>query len=486
MASLPPVNLGVILFLSFLVIWALRKPIERLFVLPAAQTAQPKRQLIMDLFLCMFAGILATAYNIIVFNFPLGSGIKLKIGCTVAGFFLSIDTALARERVVIKVSMAHRHLIAPPQKLYSMTKKFSLVALATAVLVSIVVLLVFSLDIVWLTKVEQSPTALSRAQMSIAYEIFFMFIVLLALVVNLIISYSGNLKLLFRNETRILERISRGDLSQKVPVATKDEFGVIAGHTNSMIDGLRHRAELISALKLAEEVQQNLLPQRAPEMPGLDIAGTSIYCDETGGDYFDYFKLTSDRLGVVVADASGHGVGAAMHMTTVRAFLHFGIRTYQNPAQLLTDINYYVTRDSSETNRFMSMFFLEVNQAAKILRWVRAGHEPATIFGPSGGKSQDLYGAGVALGVVADYHYTENTLQGWEPGSVIVIGTDGIRETRNSNDEMFGLERLHEVISHNMNASAEVIQNSVIGALRTFQANATQEDDITLVIIKLL
>jgi sigma-B regulation protein RsbU (phosphoserine phosphatase) len=132
------------------------------------------------------------------------------------------------------------------------------------------------------------------------------------------------------------------------------------------------------------------------------------------------------------------------------------------------------------------MFFLEVNQAAKTLCWVRAGHEPAMVFGPSGSKSQDLYGEGIALGVVADYNYAEYTLQDWEPGSVIVIGTDGVRETRNSDGEMFGLERLHEVISHTVNASAEVIQNSVISALRTFQANATQEDDITLVIIKLL
>jgi sigma-B regulation protein RsbU (phosphoserine phosphatase) len=188
----------------------------------------------------------------------------------------------------------------------------------------------------------------------------------------------------------------------------------------------------------------------------------------------------------VVADASGHGVGAAMHMTTVRAFLHFGIRTYQNPARLLSEINYYVTRDSSETNRFMSMFFLEVNQSAKTLCWVRAGHEPAMVFGPSGSKLQDLYGEGIALGVIADYNYAEYTLQGWESGSVIVIGTDGVRETRNSNGEMFGLDRLHEVISQNVNASAEMIQNNVIGALRTFKANAKQEDDITLVIIKLL
>jgi sigma-B regulation protein RsbU (phosphoserine phosphatase) len=486
MATLPPVNLGVIIFLSFFVIWASRKPVERLVVLTAAPTSQPKRQLIMDLCLCLIAGLLATIFNIIAFDFPIGSGIKLIIGCTVAGFFLSIDMALARERTVIEDAITCNQLMAPPKRLYSITRKFSLVALTTAVLVSIVVILVFSLDIVWLTKIGQNEAALHQAQMSIAYEIFFMFIVLLSLVINLIISYSSNLKLLFTNETQILERISRGDLSQKVPIATKDEFGVIAGHTNSMIDGLRHRAELVSALQLAEEVQQNLLPQGAPEMPGLDIAGTSIYCDEPGGAYYDYFKLTSDRLGVVVADASGHGIGAAMHMTTVRAFLHFGMRTYQGPAQLLSEVNYYATRDSSETNHFMSMFFLEVNQAAKTLCWVRAGHEPAMLFGPTGSKFQDLSGEGMALGVVADYNFKEYSLQGWEAGSLVVIGTDGIREMRNVHGEMFGLNRLHEIISDNVHESSAMIQSAIIGGVRAFQAKAIQEDDITLVIIKLL
>ena len=486
MATLPPVNLGVILFLAFLIIWAVRKPIERSFVLATAPTSQPKRQLIVDLSLCLIAGVLATIYNIIAFGFPIASGLKLMIGCFVAGFFLSIDTALARERVVIRDSIARNRLTAPPEKLYSITKKFSLVALSTTVLVSIVLLLVFSLDIVWLAEIGQDKTAIHQAQMSIAYEISFIFIVLLSLVINLIISYSGNLKLLFTNETQILERISRGDLSRKVPIATRDEFGVIAGHTNSMIDGLRHRAEIISALRLAEEVQQNLLPKGAPEIPGLDISGTSIYCDETGGDYYDYFKLTPDRLGVVVADASGHGIGAAMHMTTVRAFLHFGMRTYQNPAQLLSEVNYYATRDSSETNHFMSMFFLEVDQTAKRLCWVRAGHEPAMLFGPSGSKLQDLSGEGMALGVVGDYTYNEYTLQGWEPGSVIVIGTDGIRETRNNRGKMFGLNRLHQIISSNVNEPAAQIQDTIIDAVRAFQADAIQEDDITLVVIKLL
>jgi len=134
----------------------------------------------------------------------------------------------------------------------------------------------------------------------------------------------------------------------------------------------------------------------------------------------------------------------------------------------------------------MSMFFLEFNQAAKTLCWVRAGHEPAMLFGPSGSKLQNLSGDGMALGVVGDYNYEAYTLQGWESGSVIVIATDGIRETRNNSGEMFGLNRLYEIISHNVNESAAVLQNAIIDAVRAFQADARQEDDITVVIVKLL
>jgi sigma-B regulation protein RsbU (phosphoserine phosphatase) len=486
METLPPVILGVVIFLSFLAVLALRKPFESFVVLQATATSQPKRQLFMDLALCLVAGIIANAFNIIYFGFPFVSGIWLTIGCAVIGFFLSLDTALARERDVINNAVAQDHVLPLPGRLYSMTKKFSLVALTTTIFVSLVITLVFSRDIVWLSKIELNESALYQAQLSVAYEVFFILLVLLALVTNLIISYSRNLRLLFKNETGILERVTQGDLSHKVPVVTKDEFGVIAGHTNDMIDGLRHRTEMIGALKLAEEVQQNLLPQHAPKMPGLDVVGTSIYCNETGGDYYDYFRLPHDKLGIVVADASGHGVGAAMHMTTVRAFLHFGMQNYQTPSSLLNDVNYYATRDSSNTSRFMSMFFLEIDPTAKMLRWVRAGHEPAMVFGPEGEKLKELSGNGMALGVVEDYTYSDYTLHGWEPGTIIIIGTDGIHEARAENDEMFGLDRLFTIIHSNAAKPAQVIQDAVIDALHSFQGDVPQEDDITLVIVKML
>jgi sigma-B regulation protein RsbU (phosphoserine phosphatase) len=280
--------------------------------------------------------------------------------------------------------------------------------------------------------------------------------------------------------------VSEGDLTRKVPVATNDEFGVIAAHTNHMIDGLRHRFQLVSALKLAEELQQNLLPQEDPQVEGLDIAGTSIYCDETGGDYYDYFHLPNHRLGVVVADASDHGVGAAMHMTTARAFLHSCIRDYQSPAKLLSDVNRYVTRDSSRTGRFMSMFFLEINPQSKALRWVRAGHEPALVYDRNADTFSELDGKGMALGVDDAFIYEEFSRNGWHPNDIILIGTDGIHETRNDSDQMFGQQRLQAIIQQHADASAKDIKDKVISSVQDFRGPAPQEDDLTLVVIKFL
>ncbi|CAB1071667.1 Serine phosphatase RsbU, regulator of sigma subunit [Olavius algarvensis Delta 1 endosymbiont] len=479
-------TLGVIILVSFLVALTLRIPMERRYVRTAPEIAQPRRTFILELAFSLFAGVLGSVYNSIAHGFPVYSAVSLLVGCTVSGFFIGLDSALARERQVIRQAMSRDHTLAPPKRLFSTTRKFSFVALVTTLFISVVLIMVFTRDIVWLTGIGQDEASIIDAQLSVTYEIFFIMAVLTVLVVNLIISYSNNLKLLFNNETKILEMVTQGDLSRKVPVATSDEFGVIAGHTNNMIDGLRHRIQLVGALKLAEEVQQNLLPQGNPQFEGLDITGTSMYCDETGGDYYDYFHLPQDRCGIVVADASGHGVGAAMHMTTVRAFLHFGIKDYDSPAPLLSDVNKYVTRDSSRTGRFMSMFFLEIDPKNQILKWVRAGHDAALFYDRAGKTFAELNGNGMVLGVDEAYRYEEFSRQGWQAGDIILIGTDGIHETRNEDDQMFGQQRLQEIIQRHAAADAKDINSHIIDTVREFRGKAPQEDDVTLVVIKLL
>jgi phosphoserine phosphatase RsbU/P len=484
MAALSPVYLGIIISCSYLPFLLPRSFFANRFVNNAAETEQPRRIFILDFSINLGASILIITYNGFVLGFPPGSLSAIFIGCVISGFFIGLNTSLRQERNVILKAMGMNEEIPVPKRFFPLTRKFSYIAVTTSVFVSLVLIMVFTKDVEWLTATARDAESINDAKMSVIYEIFFIMGILLLLLMNLIVSYSKNLKLLFNNETRILEKVREGDLSKKVPVATNDEFGVIAGHTNHMIEGLRHRFELISALKLAEEVQQNLLPTQSPFLSGYDISGTSVYCDQTGGDYYDYVLLPDNKIGIVVADVCDHGVGAAMLMTSVRAFLISAIPTYSDPAELLTRINISISRDCATSGRFTTMFFLEINQQDSRMRWVRAGHEPAICYHATSREFSKMEGTGLVLGVDSSYTYTNTLSQEFTQGDIILVGTDGIHETRNNKGEVFGQERVQQVISAYSHESARTIQQTIIDEISQFRGNMQQEDDITLVVIK--
>lgn len=196
--------------------------------------------------------------------------------------------------------------------------------------------------------------------------------------------------------------------------------------------------------------------------------------------------MPGGRLGVGVADASEHGFGAALLMTTARALLPQRVAMTCSNGQIVSDVNRELARDVQDTGRFVTMYFMEIDPEARVIRWVRGGHDPAIFYHTAEDTFLDLGGEEMALGVVKDFEYQEYTQQIWSPGSVIVVGTDGIREAHNQEGEMFGMDRYREVIRRQTAESAETIQNAIIDALRIFQGDAPQEDDITLVVVKLL
>jgi sigma-B regulation protein RsbU (phosphoserine phosphatase) len=366
-----------------------------------------------------------------------------------------------------------------------MTRKFSLVAVVTALLVGGVMAMVVSGNIAWLSDIHEQTQALKDVRAAVLRDILFVMGVLLLYVINCILSFSKNLKLLFQNETDVLEKVSHGDLSGFVPVATSDEFGLIAGHTNTMIEGLRHRIRLLTALRLAEGLQKALLPDRAPEYRGIDLAGSCNYSELTGGDYYDFLQLPSGRPAVVVADACDHGVGAALLMTGARAFLLSAAERVDEPARIVKEINAFVSRDSEESASFLTLFLLEIDVDERLLRWVRAGHEPALLYDPERSRFEELVGEGIAVGVMPDAEFLHQERRGWSPGTVVVVGTDGIREAFNERGEMFGPERLRRVIAEHAHESAESIRDAVISRVHAFMGESAPEDDITLVVVKL-
>jgi sigma-B regulation protein RsbU (phosphoserine phosphatase) len=239
-------------------------------------------------------------------------------------------------------------------------------------------------------------------------------------------------------------------------------------------------------LNLAMEVQQSLLPQRPPKIEGFDIAGQSIYCDETGGDYYDFIEFPElGLMGVAVGDVAGHGIAPALLMTTVRAFLRSRVLTQpEDLADAITDVNRLLCSDTAETGNFMTLFFLLLDPGNGEVRWVRAGHEPAVVYDPSTDSFSELYGDGIALGVDETWSFEDQIRELWSDSQILLIGTDGIWESESPQGERFGKKRLKEIIRQHKNKASQEIVQAITNALANHRETAPQQDDATMVVIK--
>ena len=266
--------------------------------------------------------------------------------------------------------------------------------------------------------------------------------------------------------------------------ALSDHAGRTVGHMAFITDMSEHK----KALLLARNVQRSLLPQEMPTLPGLDLAGGNISCDEIGGDYFDFLwdrKTQRGAFQVVVGDIAGHGVDSALLMTTARAFLRMRASQPGTLADIVNSMNRHFTRDIFDTGKFMTLFYLSVDADRKRVEWVRAGHEPAWLYDPDANKFEELKGPGLALGIDAGYAYQATRRTGLKKGQMIILATDGIWEGRNGAGKMFGKQRFLDIIRQKAADSAAGIMQAVFRAQGKFTEDARPEDDLTLVIIKI-
>lgn len=281
--------------------------------------------------------------------------------------------------------------------------------------------------------------------------------------------------------------LAQGNFGPPLEVKSRDEVGELTGNFNKMTRQLKHRLELKEAINVAREVQQNLLPQGGFSSEGVEISGMSVYCDETGGDYFDILTFSGNdgRVGVVVGDVVGHGIGAALLMTTVRALVRACVIRYDSPDRIMTDVNRLLYQDTAKSGSFVTLFYLGIDSQGTSVRWVRAGHDPAMVINLNSGEFSELKGKGLALGVDPDWNYECSELPLNGEKYLILLSSDGALEAMNENGEQFGKQRLQEILMDNSSLHPKAIVQSILDSVKSFSGNTPQADDITLAVIKI-
>ena len=297
-----------------------------------------------------------------------------------------------------------------------------------------------------------------------------------------------------RSRARLLGAIVLGEKLSEATYRREDyEFLAAAAVQSAMAmenaflyEELAEKERMKHELAIARRIQLASLPQKTPSIKGLDIAGTSIPAMEVGGDFFDYLNGSEDRLTVVVGDVSGKGTSAALYMSKVQGILRslhgFGL----SPADLFVRANRLLCGDM-EKSSFVTAVGASFAPREHSFVIARAGHLPLYHFRASEGRVVAIIPRGLGLGLNNEGVFSseiEEKVVGYSPGDVLLFVTDGVTEAHNSRGELFGEDRLKEVLAGTAGEEAASIRDAVIGELARFAGGAAQHDDETIVVIK--
>ncbi len=234
-------------------------------------------------------------------------------------------------------------------------------------------------------------------------------------------------------------------------------------------------------LAVAAQIQRELLPKANPSLDGYEICGLNIPCYEVGGDYYDFLTIDAERLGVIIADVSGKGVGAALLMASLRASLQSEISPGYDPAVMSSRLNEFVHRSSS-SNCFITFVFCEITLKTGGVRYVNAGHNPPAVVKAKGGVER--WGpTGLCLGMFPDSRYDIGTSH-LEKGDVMILFTDGLTESRNKAGREMGEDSVLEFLKNNAKRPAGELLKDLRSRFQEFTAGVTPFDDTTVVLVK--
>ena len=258
-------------------------------------------------------------------------------------------------------------------------------------------------------------------------------------------------------------------------------------HLMVMREALRSRDELVALrqeLGVAAQMQESILPTEFPRDRRYELHASMTPAREVGGDFYDFFRLEDDRMGIVVADVSGKGVPAALFMMVSRTLMKGTAIGETNPARCLREVNELLS-ESNEESMFVTVFYTTLDPASGRVEFANAGHNLPYVVKSSGEVRQVDSAPGIVLGVLPDFEFPGGTLD-LEPGDVLFFYTDGVNEAMDEAGVEFGDERLAAVLAEAAGSSADAFSDRVVQAVHAHAGEAPQSDDITCMTLRYL
>jgi serine phosphatase RsbU (regulator of sigma subunit) len=236
-------------------------------------------------------------------------------------------------------------------------------------------------------------------------------------------------------------------------------------------------------LTLAAQVQRQVLPA-PPAMPGIELAAGMQTARLLGGDYYDFYPISKDTVDIVIADVSGKGAAASLLMPSLAVALRLRAHELPGPAAIIKDLD-TVLKQITTPATFVTVFYARINPERRTLEYACGGHNPPLLIRPTTGETILLDGAGPIVGILPDAEFTDSFLS-LQHGDILTLYTDGVTEQENPDLEQFSTDRLKQVVLQNEADSASAIINRITDAVSTFAGPKEQEDDLTVVVAKIL
>jgi sigma-B regulation protein RsbU (phosphoserine phosphatase) len=266
-------------------------------------------------------------------------------------------------------------------------------------------------------------------------------------------------------------------------VSLPEVFARLARESGERVRLAREQERIAGELRIAHEMQAKLLPQAPPQIPGLEVSGFSDPCREVGGDYFDYWALSGNRLAVCIGDVTGKGVPAALMMAMVKSCLFTMVKDDASPGLILRTLGSMV-RSLGDRHQLMTFLFAVIDPVHKVARFANAGHLYPYLLRPSQGKPVFLEANGLPLGAPCQVEYAEAEYA-IQPDDRLIFSTDGFVEAHNTAGGMMGFERVQDVLETTRLQDCDTTIQTVLRSVRQFTGLAEVEDDRTIVVVRL-